>query len=192
MTRPWRSCGDHRARTARDDRARQRARLGAEVSLQQVFERCELVHLTDDVQVACHDVESDGDRARQRLVQGRDDEPVDDEDVDDDPEVPDEPAEPGDIVIATASEPFRLDPAIAGSGDEYQLTQAMYNNLIRVDTELEPVPELAESYDVSDDGLIYTLDLRQGINYHHGKEFAAEDAVFTVKRILDEATASPG
>ncbi|MCC6791664.1 MAG: ABC transporter substrate-binding protein [Thermomicrobiales bacterium] len=98
----------------------------------------------------------------------------------------------GELVISCPSAPLRIDPALTGSGGEYMITQAAYNNLIRVNEKLELTPELAESWDISDDGLSYTMHMVEGVKFHHGKELTSEDVKYTVERIQDEATASSG
>lgn len=103
-----------------------------------------------------------------------------------------EPKTGGELVIPFPSAPLRIDPAITGSAGEYQITQACYNNMLRVTSTLEIEPELAETWEISDDGLTYTFNLVQGVMFHHGREMTAEDVVYTVERIQDEATTSPG
>jgi peptide/nickel transport system substrate-binding protein len=49
-----------------------------------------------------------------------------------------------------------------------------------------PVPDLAESFEVSDDGLTYTFKLRQGIKFHNGMDLTTEDAAFSLNRIRSE------
>jgi ABC-type transport system substrate-binding protein len=60
--------------------------------------------------------------------------------------------------------------------------------LVEYDQEGTLVGALAESFEVSEDGLQYTFKLRQGVTYHNGSPFAAEDVVASFDRILDEAT----
>ena len=57
---------------------------------------------------------------------------------------------------------------------------------------MEPEPELAESWSVSDDGLTWTFKLRQGVTFHDGSAFDAGDVVHTFRRVLDPAVGSPG
>lgn len=97
----------------------------------------------------------------------------------------------GTVTIAFPSAPLRIDPALAISGDEYMLTQAIYNNPVRIDEKLQVQPDLAKSWNVTD-GVNWTFTLQQGVKFHHGKDFKAEDVVFSIKRILDPATASSG
>ena len=64
----------------------------------------------------------------------------------------------------------------------------MYNNLVRrnlVDGLRTVVPDLAASWEVSDDGLTYTFNLREGVTYHDGTPFSSADVVATFNRIID-------
>lgn len=88
--------------------------------------------------------------------------------------------------------PRRLDPAIHGSNDEFIISQAIFNNLVRMDPKLTPRPELASEWSASPDGKVWTFKLRRGVKFHHGREFTSKDVEFTVKRLLDPATASIG
>jgi peptide/nickel transport system substrate-binding protein len=85
-----------------------------------------------------------------------------------------------------------MDPASMHSGDDAYHIFAVYNRLVDVDENFEVVPELAESWSVSDDGRTWTFKLRDGVKFHSGKPFGAADVVHTFKRILDPATGSGG
>lgn len=64
----------------------------------------------------------------------------------------------------------------------------MYNGLLRnnlVDGLRSIVPDLAESWEVSDDGLVYTFNLREGVTFHDGEPFTSADVVATFNRIID-------
>lgn len=63
-------------------------------------------------------------------------------------------------------------------------------NLLRVDNDGVPQPDLAEKVDVSDDGLTYTATLRDGIKWSDGSDITAEDFVYSWQRIVNPATAS--
>jgi peptide/nickel transport system substrate-binding protein len=102
------------------------------------------------------------------------------------------PKRGGVLRVAVPSAARRLDPAIHGASDEFIISQAIFNNLVRVDPKLNPRPELASEWSVSADGKVWTFKLRKGVKFHHGREFTSKDVEFTVKRLLDPATASMG
>ena len=100
---------------------------------------------------------------------------------------------PGGILKqAWPSSPRTLDPALAIQGDEYMIMQNIFDNLVRIDEKLQPQPQLATRWTADDQGKTWTFTLRPGVKFHHGKPLTAQDVVFTVERILDPKTASPG
>lgn len=62
----------------------------------------------------------------------------------------------------------------------------IYQGLLRYDFDLKPLPSLAKSWTVSADGLSYTFKLEEGVKWHDGKPFTAEDVVFTTTKFLPE------
>ena len=68
---------------------------------------------------------------------------------------------------------------------------ALYNQLIRINTAGEILPEIAESWDVSDDGLTYTFHIRSGVMFHDGTALDAEAVTFSIDRMRDPASESP-
>ncbi|MGI9336583.1 MAG: ABC transporter substrate-binding protein [Gammaproteobacteria bacterium] len=78
-----------------------------------------------------------------------------------------------------------MDPADMHSGDDAYHIFAVYNRLVDVDDSLQILPELAESWSVSEDGKTWTFNLRQGVKFHDGSDFDASDVVYTFKRLLD-------
>jgi peptide/nickel transport system substrate-binding protein len=79
------------------------------------------------------------------------------------------------------------------SNDIKLFTQQMFDTLVEFDLEnYELIPGLAESWDVSEDGKTYTFNLRQGVTWHDGTPFTADDVVFTLNEIVANPEARAG
>jgi peptide/nickel transport system substrate-binding protein len=94
----------------------------------------------------------------------------------------------GTVTVAQAGEPDSLDPQIALSGISGQVHNNLYDTLIGLNADFRYEGILAESWDVSGDGLEYTFHLRSGIAFHDGSPFNADAVKFTFDRILDPKT----
>jgi peptide/nickel transport system substrate-binding protein len=94
--------------------------------------------------------------------------------------------------MAWASSPRTIDPALSIQGDEYMITQNVYDNLVRVDEKLQPQPMLATRWSAEAQARVWTFTLRSGVTFHHGRELKARDVVYTFERVLDPKTGSPG
>ncbi|MEA2513814.1 MAG: peptide/nickel transport system substrate-binding protein [Thermomicrobiales bacterium] len=81
-----------------------------------------------------------------------------------------------------------LNPIVEQDGVSYLVNLWIFDALIRLDNSLQPVPELAESWSASEDGLTWEIKLRQGVTWHDGTPFSADDVAFTVYKILDPTT----
>ena len=86
--------------------------------------------------------------------------------------------------------PVTLDPALFTDVNSEGVARRIFNNLVKLDSKLRPVPDLAESWKVSDDGLTYTFTLRKGVRFHNGREMVADDVRFSFERLLRPETAS--
>lgn len=86
-------------------------------------------------------------------------------------------------------EPATLDPALARDLSTNFLLRQIFRSLIRFDAGLRPVPDLAESIAVSDDGLTYRLVLRAAARFHDGRQIEADDVRQSFSRALRPATA---
>ena len=85
-----------------------------------------------------------------------------------------------------------LDPAQVNLGNvAAALLPNIFSSLVQFDTELGLLPDLAESWTVSEDGLNYSFQLRDGLTFHNGDPLKAEDIVFTYERNIDPDFASP-
>ncbi|MBO5504132.1 MAG: peptide ABC transporter substrate-binding protein [Lachnospiraceae bacterium] len=92
--------------------------------------------------------------------------------------------------INLASEPDYLDPALNSSVDGACLAANSFSGLYTYDSEGHPVPACAESYEVSEDGLTYTVTLKEGLKWSDGSDLTAEDFVYSWKRATDPKTAA--
>ncbi|MFJ2734015.1 ABC transporter substrate-binding protein [Streptomyces sp. NPDC087317] len=101
------------------------------------------------------------------------------------------PARGGTLRIArpAASDAETLDPASSLSAYEY--LGALYNRLVRIGPDGMLAPDLAESWEPDDKAATWTFRLRKGVTFHDGRAFTAADAAYTLRHILDKATASP-
>ena len=102
-----------------------------------------------------------------------------------------EPKYGGTLVFALPPNSISLDPPFQLGDPDLFITQATYDNLLMVQPDLSVKPELATSWEHDEDLSSYTFHLRQGVKFHHGKEFKAEDVVFTFGRLLDPELDSP-
>jgi peptide/nickel transport system substrate-binding protein len=97
-------------------------------------------------------------------------------------EVPPQP-----VVFAQQKDPLTLDPNIYTDQEEFNVGYQIYDTLVRRNKDMQIVGSLAESWEVSEDGLTWTLHIRHGVKFHDGSDFKAEDA----KLALDMAREAP-
>jgi peptide/nickel transport system substrate-binding protein len=98
----------------------------------------------------------------------------------------------GQMEIAIDSSPAGLDPHLITAFNSVLIVQGnIYQGLTDLDASLSVVPGLAESWEVSEDGLTYTFRLREGVTFHDGSTFDAEDVAASIRRVQSEAIASP-
>ena len=103
-------------------------------------------------------------------------------------ESPGEGDEDGVLRLAGPVDLQTLDPG-KGQRSRHALPgPADFHWLTRFDDDLQPVPALAESIDISDDGLTYTFTLRRDARFADGRDITAEDVAFSLNRALDPAT----
>ena len=84
-----------------------------------------------------------------------------------------------------------INPVLAVTDSGRDLTELMYSGLMKATSAGTLVPELAESYTVSTDGLIYTFILKDNIFFHDNSPVTADDVIFTIQKVQDPALKSP-
>ncbi|WP_439148777.1 ABC transporter substrate-binding protein [Sulfitobacter sp.] len=96
-----------------------------------------------------------------------------------------------DIIVAMQLEPPHLDPTSAAAGAiDSVLYSNVFEGLTRFMGDGSVVPGLAESWEVSEDGLTYTFKLHSGVTFHDGTTMDAEDVKFSLDRIGTEDSAN--
>lgn len=100
------------------------------------------------------------------------------------------PARGGDIRLPLAVDPGDLTPGKKAQFPPSLVFDQIYDTLLTLDS-TGIKPGLATSYVVAPDNLSITMTLRRGVMFHHGREFEAKDAVFTLERLLDPDFKSP-
>jgi len=86
--------------------------------------------------------------------------------------------------------PMTLDPAISSELTSHTYVMQIFSGLVCLDTELKPAPDIAESWQRSNDGKTYTFYLRQGVSFHNGREVTAQDFKYSWERACNPETYS--
>ncbi len=97
-----------------------------------------------------------------------------------------EPQRGGVLNLIVQPEPPILMLGLNQQGPTQYVAGKIYEGLLIYDQDLNPQPWLAESWEVSDDGRTYTFHLQDGVRWHDGEPFTAEDVVFTITEFLPE------
>ncbi|GAI11041.1 unnamed protein product, partial [marine sediment metagenome] len=85
-------------------------------------------------------------------------------------------------------DPLTLDPAVSGEMTSHEYIMQLFGGLVRLDDSLEPAPDIAQSWQVSQDGRTYTFYLRQDVRFHDGREVKAGDFKYSWERACDPET----
>jgi len=121
-----------------------------------------------------------------------------------------EPGDTGNALIGTVTQPasapaaiapghlrtlgpraVTLDPALVRDVGSGSYVVEIFAGLVKLDGDLNVIPDLAESWDVSPDGLTFTFQLRPDIRFADGREITSADVVFSMERALSPEIASP-
>ena len=105
----------------------------------------------------------------------------------------DAPKQGGAATITFNNDLTTLDPQVGYDWQNWSVIKSIFDGLMDYKpgtTDLEP--DLAESYTVSDDGLVYTFKLRDGVKFHNGRVMTSADVKYSFERAVNPATQSPG
>lgn len=97
----------------------------------------------------------------------------------------------GTVRIAMATEVDNLDPYQSAATDTSSIMDNVFDGLLDTNEKGELVPNLAESHTISEDGLTYTFKLREGVKFHNGADFTAEDVVYSYTKLAGLETGEP-
>ncbi|ARE41228.1 Dipeptide-binding ABC transporter, periplasmic substrate-binding component [Rhodovulum sp. P5] len=99
----------------------------------------------------------------------------------------------GSMIVTYKDDVSTLDPAIGYDWQNWSMIKSLFDGLMDYQpgtTELKK--DLAEDYTISDDGMTYTFTLHKGVTFHNGREMTAEDVKYSLDRVTNPKTLSPG
>jgi len=100
------------------------------------------------------------------------------------------PQKGGTLLIGKARESVGLDPHLVTARSSFEIIHQVYSQLIDLDDDYAPAPELAESWENPDD-TTFIFHLRQGVKFHNGREVVAADVKYSYERITNPDVGSP-
>lgn len=95
----------------------------------------------------------------------------------------------GKLRIGVEAQPTNLDPQVGTGGGDHTYVWAMHENLVTYDEKFNPMPQLAEKWELADPQTI-VFTLRKGVKFHDGTDFNAEAVKTNIARVIDPATTS--
>ena len=104
-----------------------------------------------------------------------------------------EEAPGGEMIVTYKDDVSTLDPAIGYDWQNWSMIKSLFDGLMDYEpgtTDL--VPDLAEGYEIADDGKTFTFQLKSGIVFHNGRALKAEDVKYSIERTIRPETQSPG
>ncbi|WP_048646969.1 ABC transporter substrate-binding protein [Nitratireductor soli] len=99
----------------------------------------------------------------------------------------------GSMTVTYKDDVSTLDPAIGYDWQNWSMIKSLFDGLMDyVPGTTELRPEIAESYEISDDGTLFTFKLRDGVKFHNGRDLTADDVKYSIERTVNPKTQSPG
>ncbi|KWT92658.1 peptide-binding protein [Candidatus Magnetominusculus xianensis] len=97
----------------------------------------------------------------------------------------------GTLIEGMTAEPSVLIPVLAGDSASHSVSGNIFNGLVKYAPDLSTVGDLAESWEISPDGLTITFHLKKGVRWTDGADFTAEDVLFGFQTIISDKTPTP-
>ncbi|MGA3208159.1 MAG: peptide-binding protein [Syntrophales bacterium] len=95
----------------------------------------------------------------------------------------------GDIIVeGSIGDASNLIPILSSDSTSHEISGLVFNGLVKYDKDVNIVGDLAESWEVSKDGLVITFHLRKGVKWHDGHPFTARDVLYTYQVTIDPKT----
>ena len=94
------------------------------------------------------------------------------------------------VTVQAPTPIISMDHHIATDGTSFIAQTMIISGLMELDANGNPLPDMAESYEMSDDGLVYTFKIRDDANWSNGDPVTANDFVYGWNRLVDPDTAS--
>jgi len=98
--------------------------------------------------------------------------------------------ESGGVLNLYGIDPITLDPGVSAEMTSHEYIAQIFGGLVRLDDNLEPAPDIAERWEMSEDCCTYTFYLRDDVRFHDGRGVTAEDIKYSWERACDPATGS--
>ena len=99
----------------------------------------------------------------------------------------------GAIIVTYKDDVATLDPAIGYDWQNWSMIKRLFDGLMDYEPGTANLrPELAESYEIAPDGQTFTFKLRHGVKFHNGREMTADDVKYSLDRVTNPKTQSPG
>ena len=102
------------------------------------------------------------------------------------------PRKGGTLRFCRPDPPDTLDPQMTNSFSGMEYSQMVYDNLVSLDADTQPVPMLATAWAPEAGGAEWVVTLREGVKFHNGRAFTSADVVATVERSMDPARSGVG
>jgi peptide/nickel transport system substrate-binding protein len=99
------------------------------------------------------------------------------------------PRRGGTLILGMTADPSTLNCGIESSQIVAMVTSSIYNGLIHLDEESNPHPDLAQSWEISPDGLVYTFQLRENAKWHDGRPVTSADVKFSFENLVGKYNA---